>query len=404
MTAEFLNVGRVSRLPGSEEPRGERPLRCLVYSIRKQCWAAERIRESCFYGASGTPVLHWAEPIGLGSVTRGRIARRVFFALLAGMIACLLAACSKSGEEKEGEKPKAEASHATRDAHGEIVVTLDAETQRRIGLKVESPEAVQWQPEVKGYGHVLDPAPLASLMAELAPAHVAAEASQREFERLKTLAEQNNASVRALQGAEAAAKRDHLLVESLRTKLILGWGKAVLERDDPPAFVKSLASREQALVRVDMPAGESLNQPPSSARLISLSDNEHPVAAEFFDTAPAVDPQTQGQGFLFLVGGRPPGFSPNAAVTAYLKIPGDSLKGIMVPSSAVIRYQGKAWVYVQTGDKEFTRREIRLDHPGANGWFVSSGVTDKDRVVASGTQTILSEELNQSGFVGSARD
>src|SRR5882724_2696333 len=188
--------------------------------------------------------------------------RRVFFACLAGMIAGLLAACSKSGDEKEGEKPKAEESHVKRDAHGEIIVILDVETQKRIGLKVETPASAQWQPEVKGYGHVLDPAPLASLMAELAPAHVAAETSQREFERLKTLAEQNNASVRALQAAEATAKRDQLLVESLRTKLILGWGKAVLERDDPPAFVKSLANREHALVRVDLPAGEIPNRRP----------------------------------------------------------------------------------------------------------------------------------------------
>jgi len=330
--------------------------------------------------------------------------RHIFFALLAGMMTCLLASCSKSGEEKEGDKPKAEESHVKRDAHGEIIVTIDEEAQTRIGLKVESPAAMQWQPEVKGYGHVLDPAPLASLMAELAPAHVAAETSQREFERLKTLAEQNNTSVRALQTAEAAAKRDQLLVESLRTKLMLGWGKAVLERDDPPAFMKSLASREQALVRVDMPAGESLTRPPPSARLISLGDSEHAVAAEFFDTAPAVDPQTQGQGFLFLVGGKPSGFSPNAAVTAYLTIPGEALSGVLVPSSAVIRYQGKAWVYVQTGEKEFARREIPLDRPGARGWFVSSGVTGNDLVVASGAQTILSEELNQTGFMGSTRD
>ena len=323
-------------------------------------------------------------------------------ALLAGITASLLTACSKTGEVKENEKPKAEESHVKRGAHGEVILTLDVDTQTRIGLKVESPAAVQWQPEVKGYGHVLDPAPLVSLLSELAPAHVAAETSQREFDRLRTLAEQNNASLRALQAAEATAKRDQLLVESLRTKLMLGWGKAVLERDDPPAFVKSLANREQALVRVDLPAGESLNRPPSSARLISLSDSEHPVAAEFFDAAPAVAPQTQGQGFLFLVGGKPAGFSPNAAVTAYLKIPGESLNGVIVPSSAVIRYQGKAWVYVRTGDKEFTRREIPLDRPGANGWFVSSGVTDKDRVVASGAQTILSEELNQTGFMGSA--
>src|SRR3989441_5917546 len=242
--------------------------------------------------------------------------RHIFFAFLAGMIAGLLAACTKTGEEKENEKPKAEESHVKRDALGEIIVTLDAETQKRIGLELEVPASAQWQPEVKGYGYVLDPAPLVSLLSELAPAHVAAATSQHEFERLRTLAEQNNASVRALQAAEATAKRDQLLVESLRTKLMLGWGKAVLERDDPPAFVKSLANREQALVRVDLPAGESLNRPPSSARLISLSDSEHPVAAEFFDAAPAVDPQTQGQGFLFLVSGKPAGFSPNAAVTA----------------------------------------------------------------------------------------
>ena len=80
------------------------------------------------------------------------------------------------------------------------------------------------------------------------------------------------------------------------------------------------------------------------------------------------------------------------------------MNGVLIPSSAVIRYQGKAWVYLQTGDKEFTRREIPLDHPGANGWFVSSGVTDKDRVVEIGAQTLLSEELNQTGFMGSARD
>lgn len=330
--------------------------------------------------------------------------RYIVSALLAVITVGLLTTCSKSGGEKEGEKPKVEETHVKVNARGEVSVTLDLEAQQRIGLKVENPVPVQWQPEVKGYGHVLDPAPLASLMAELAPAHVAAETSQREFERLKTLAEQSNASVRALQAAEATAKRDQLLVESLRTRLILGWGKAILERDDPPAFIESLASRGQALIRVDMPAGENLIRPPTSARLIPLGDSEHAVAAEFFDAAPAVDPQTQGQGFLFLVAGKPSGFSLNSAVTAYLKIPGDPLDGVLVPSSAVIRHLGKAWVYVQTSAQEFTRREIPLDRPGTKGWFVSSSVIGNDRVVTSGAQTILSEELNQTGFMGGARD
>ena len=140
--------------------------------------------------------------------------------LLAGLISALLAACSKPGGE--AEKPNAEQTRVKHGTNGESIVTLDAETQKRIGLKVESPLAAQWQPELKGYGRVLDPAPLVALMADLVQAHVATETSQREFERLKTLAEQNNASARAMQTAEAAAKRDQVTVESLRTKLALG--------------------------------------------------------------------------------------------------------------------------------------------------------------------------------------
>ena len=330
--------------------------------------------------------------------------KHTFSCLAAGLIAGLLAACSKSGGEKEAERPNAEKSHVKRGTNGETIVTLDAETQKRIGLKVANPATAQWQPEVRGYGRVLDPAPLAALMADLVQAHVAMETSQREFERLKVLAEQNNASARALQAAEAVAKRDQVLVDSLRTKLALGWGKAILERDDPPAFVRSLTTGEHTLVRVDMPAGESLKSPPSSARLVSLGDSEHPVAAEFFDTTATVDPQTQGQGFLFLIAGKPSGFSPNAAVTGYVKEPGDSLNGVTAQRDAVIRYQGKAWVYIQTGDNEFARREVPLNHPTENGWFVPSGVTDKDRIIVSGAQMILSTELSSGGFLSGERE
>jgi len=320
--------------------------------------------------------------------------------LIAGLIAALLAACSKSGVE--AEKPNAEQSHVKRGTNGGANVTIDAETQKRVGLKVANPSAVQWQPEVRGYGRVLDPAPLAALTADLVQAHVAMETSQREFERLRTLAEQNNASARALQAAEAAAKRDQVLVESLRTKLALGWGKAILERDDPPAFVKSLTTGEHSLVRIDLSAGELLKSPPASARLVSLSAAEDPIPAEFFDAASSVDPLTQGQGFLFLIEGKT--LPPGTAVTGFLKIAGEPLSGVIVPRDAVLRHEGKAWIYLQTGDVEFTRGEISLDHPTENGWFISAGVTVKDRVVVSGGQTILSEELNRTGFMGGARD
>jgi hypothetical protein len=182
----------------------------------------------------------------------------------------------------------------------------------------------------------------------------------------------------------------------------MGWGKATAERSDLPALARSLASAEVALVRLDLPAGEALSSSPNSARLTSLSAEEHPVTAEFFSTAPTMDPQTQGQGFLFLATGN--GLAPGTAVTGYMRVAGEASSGVIVPSAAVLRHAGKAWVYLQAGDNEFVRREIPLDRPADNGWFIAGGITLKDRVVVSGAQTILSEELGGGGFRSGERE
>jgi hypothetical protein len=329
--------------------------------------------------------------------------RHILPALLNGSVAgLLLVACSKSGEPKDSEKSTPEESRVKRGANGELIVVLDAETQQRIELKLENPAATQWQPEATGYGRALDPAPLAALLAELDSSRAAAEASRREYERLKVLAEQDNASMRALQNAEATAKRDQLLVESARARLALGWGAPLSERSDLAAFVRSLTVGEAALVRLDLPAGEALRSLPISARLISLSDPEHPVTAEFFDVATSVDAQTQGLGFLFLA--KEKGLAPGTAVTGYLRIPGEPVTGVIIPPAAVLRHEGRAWVYVQAGENGFTRREITLDRPADNGWFLAGGVTATDRVVVSGAQTVLSEELNGGGFRTGTRE
>src|ERR1022692_3525496 len=114
--------------------------------------------------------------------------------------------------------------------------------QRDLGIVVKSPAAFQMNPELKGYGRVLDPAPLAALMTELASAVAAYTASSSELARLKTLEGQGNASARALQTAEAAASRDLLAIQSARERLAMSWGKAVADQKDVPAFVRSLTS------------------------------------------------------------------------------------------------------------------------------------------------------------------
>ncbi len=77
-------------------------------------------------------------------------------------------------------------------------------------------------------------------------------------------------------------------------------------------------------------------------------------------------------------------------------------QGVIVPDSAVVWLDGKAWVYVTRAvapdasdaskpAEEFGRREIPVDAQTTGGWFVPDGFGD-NRVVVEGAQLLLSTE------------
>jgi hypothetical protein len=251
-------------------------------------------------------------------------------------------------------------------------------------------------PEAKGYGRVQDPAPLAALLTELASAQGTYGASSNELSRLKTLEGQGNASARALQTAEAAAVHDLVALQSVRERLLLSWGKAVADQKDLPGFVKSLTTLEAALVRIDLPVGETLKDPPAGARFATLSGQSS--EAEFLGRTLSIDPQMQGQGFIFLVKPNSLRLVPGEAVVGYLKIPGEPLTGVNIPREAVVRTEGAGWMYVlQEGGGTFARIEVALDHPTEAGWFVTQGASTNDHVIVTGAQQLLSLELKGQG-------
>ncbi len=349
----------------------------------------------------------------------------------------------EAGEAKADDaKPKVK-----RTANGETAVTLNAETQKRVGLALEPLAAATITPEVKAYGRVVDPTALAAMVTELANAELAAKVSAQEFEqtklqreaeinladtvaknsseelkRTKALYEQNNASTRTLQTAEVNAKRDQLLLETqkltsnravqtaeaaatrdrlaaenTRSRMILAWGLPALSEKDWPTTIRSFSLLESSLVRVELPAGEDLNPAPGQARLIPVSDESSSAVASLIGALPVSDPQTQGQAFMYLVKPSSPVWRPGVAVTAYLKKSDTPLTGVIIPRSAILRADGKTWVYVQAGENDFVRREVSLIHPLANGWFATEGVKAKEMIVVTGAAQIRSEELNHAG-------
>ena len=292
---------------------------------------------------------------------------------------------------------EATAPQVSRDTNGNAVVSMSDETQGDLGILVKSLAAFQLSPELRGYGRVLDPAPLAALVTELATAQAAYSASSSELTRLKTLEGQGNASTRALQTAEAAAQRDWLSIQSVRERLTLSWGRAVAEPKGLPVLAQSLAFREAALIRIDLPVGEALQALlPTGARIATLSGQSS--QAEFLESAPSVDPQMQGRGFIFLLKPNSLGLAAGESVVGYIKSAGALLDGVIVPRDAVVRTEGAGWVYVlQSSGDAFTRIEVALDHPTEGGWFVAKGVSAGEFVVVTGAQQLLSIELKGQG-------
>jgi len=322
----------------------------------------------------------------------------VFLALTAG-----LAGCSKEQTAQPAEKPPE--GIVKRGTNGETIITLDDAAQTRVGIKTETLTAIQLSPEIKGFGRILDPAPLGELLSELFKAELIFDNAHRELERAKVLRKDQNTSERAFQTAESTYLQAQVDATTIWLKIRTAWGEKLANLTGPivvPVTGKrqmdpSLDGVVNFMIRVDIPAGETLKERPAEARILSLAADATPVLVQFFDFAPSVDPQTQSRGLFFIRAPHQPKLTPGTAVTAFIKTDGQPLSGVIIPRDAILRHNGKIWVWLQTEKNEFTRREIFLEQQNDNGWFVTQGTKADDKVVIVGAQQLLSEELKGQG-------
>jgi hypothetical protein len=309
---------------------------------------------------------------------------------------------------------KTDAVKITQGTNGEAILTLDAATQKRIGLETTNPAAAEWQPEIKAFGRALDTAPLQELLMDFYRAELTFDTSHQELERAKQLKKDNNISERAFQDAEATYQLNFATVAAARLKIENGWGKRIAEMTGeivvPPGtprkenLVLEQLAEGGSLIRIDLPAEERLAYP-QSARIVPLGKRELQITASFFGALPVMDAQTQQQGLLFL-NDKPntaDRLIPGEAVTGFIKSSDAPVKGVMIPASAILRHDGKGWVFVQTGENNFSRREVPLDR-AVEGGFFSAELSATSRVVVTGAQTLLSAELSGGGFNSGERD
>ncbi len=295
---------------------------------------------------------------------------------------------------------------------GETTITLDNETQQSGGIRIVQLQSAANQAQVQAYGTVLDLQPLTELSngytttkAQLQTAQAKLNASRMAFERAQRLyQDQQNISAAQLQAAEANFRVDEASVAASETQLqnlassaLQQWG-TVLGRalvDRAPILLR-LLQRQDLLVQVTLPPGESLAEPPRTA--LAQSDNAIRASIQYVSPAPKTDARIQGVSFYYTVSGDS-GLLPGMNVVVMLSS-GRAANGSLIPASAVVWSQGKAWAYFRTGEQTFARREIATEAPAADGGYFVKGLPNSAEVVVQGAQLLLSEEFRSQIQVG----
>jgi len=288
------------------------------------------------------------------------------------------------------------------------VLHLDEDALARAGVQLESAQASQLAPEVLAYGRVLDPAPADEALTNLAAAHTAAEIASRELARVEGLArDRENASAREVEAARAAAARARADLELADYRVDAVLGAARGELGDFAELGQRLSRRQAVLVRVDVPGGTERPQPERGAHLVAYPQVGEELAARFLGAAPDTDPQRPGWSFLFLVTGRmaPSGLvgsspPPGSPVRARLATSGGALSGVRVPASALLRSEGRLFVFLSQGNGRFERREVAGRVLPDGSAFVTEGVEKGESLVVSGAQQLLSAQRLAAGGGG----
>ena len=272
-------------------------------------------------------------------------------------------------------------------------VELDAATQKRLGVAVAPLAAARYAGTISGFARVLDPVPLATLDSDLLAAQAAARASAAEAARTKALAAADaTISLKTAQAAQAQASADAAKLALLRRRVGLEWGSAFASDGVRARLLADLATGRAALVRIDAPAGAA------NARgvQLELSGGER-VSVAPLGSARTADTRLQSGGLIGVVRG-PAAARLAAGLTAPAVLTGPvGTTGIVAPRSAVMRAQGKVFIYVRQDATHFERRVLTGVVPQADGLFAAGGARPGESVAISGAAAIFAAENAPKG-------
>ena len=290
--------------------------------------------------------------------------------------------------------------------NGHPVIHVTKQQQIRSGLITRIQQPTKYQSELIAYGEAIDLQPLLDLRSRYFMAkttHKIAKAklnlAQQSLARVRNLHRNDAISKRKLQiqqsqWEEAQAHYDAILYEinSIQESTLLNWGNPLSEwafAADSEEFSR-LISGQQTLLQIVLPPNQTLPAATESIFVARDGLRSKAVKTRFLSLAQDTNEDFQGETFFFIASAN---IQTGMHVTAWIAREQNNLSGIDIPASALVRHLGQTYVYLQTGDAEFTRHVVATQLQTADGYFVQTGILPGDKLVTTGAQMLLSEEF-----------
>lgn len=348
--------------------------------------------------------------------TGAREAVKVSIGILSLTVVCLafLIGCYGRQDQDQDEHEESQAKNTAAQIsveNGQTFINLDTATQNRLGLTMAALSATVTRTQATFPAVVLSGQDLIALrnsyvasQAQLQKAQVQADVAGKEYARLSALfGEDQNVSEKSVQAAQGTLQSNEADARVAQQQLSLQQSSARQEWGDLIAKwtaegsdqLQPILDQNELLVQLTIPSATMVAAPKTIA--LEMPGGSR-TQADFLSAFPRVDPRIQGRSFLYIVSARP-GLAPGLNLVAHLSV-GSLQKGMVIPNSAVVWSEGRAWVYAQISSDQFTRRAVATDVPVDSGFFVKEGFSTGEKVVTAGAQALLSEELFLHGGGG----
>jgi multidrug efflux pump subunit AcrA (membrane-fusion protein) len=124
--------------------------------------------------------------------------------------------------------------------------------------------------------------------------------------------------------------------------------------------------------------------------LAQAPSRETNIDLQYISPATRTDARIQGLSYFFAAPGDS-GLLPGMNTIVYVPS-GRTYQGVFVEDTAIVRWQGRSWVYLRVDPQTFKRHPINTDQPVSDDDYVVRDIPPGSEIVMRGAQAILSEE------------